>query len=164
MKSKDLAYNDPLAPLASWVVARVTQWEDHRNTNYMDKWDEFYRIWRGIWSAEDKTRGAETSRLISPATSQAIESTVSELEEAIFGREQWFDMRDNAGDKDPSDIDQIRKYLQEDLERTRVKDAIVESLLNGAIYGTGIAKINVIEETVKTPMDTPVEGLYLCFR
>ena len=39
--------------------------------------------------------------------------------------------------------------LQEDFDRARVKDAIVESLLNAAIYGTGIAKISVDEEVSK---------------
>lgn len=114
--SKDLAYNDPQAPLSAWVINRVEQWEDHRNTNYANKWDEYHRIWRGIWSAEDKTRGAETSRLISPATQQAIESTVAELEEAIFGQEKWFDLRDDIADQDPTDVKIIRVNLQEDLE------------------------------------------------
>ena len=93
LDTKSLAYNDPQAALSGWVIGRVSQWEDHRNTNYQKKWDEYYRIWRGIWSSEDKTRSSENSRLISPATQQAIESIVAELEEAIFGREQWFDLQ-----------------------------------------------------------------------
>ena len=39
--------------------------------------------------------------------------------------------------------------LQEDLDRAKAKDAIVEALLNAAIYGTGIAKITVDEEIGK---------------
>jgi len=145
-----LAYMDPKATLSAWIIGRVTQWEDHRNVNYLDKWDEYYRIWRGIWSETDRMRASENSKLISPATQQAIESTVSELEEAIFGREQWFDLRDDVADQDPTDIKVVKMNLQEDLERTKVKDAIVEALLNGAIYGTGIAKLNVVEEVRKT--------------
>ena len=136
---KDISYNDPHAALSGWVVGRVTQWEEHRNTNYLQKWDEYYRIWRGIWTGEDKTRHSENSRLISPATQQAVEATVAELEEAIFGREQWFDVRDDIADKNPQDISIIRLNLQEDLERAKVKDSLCESLLNAAIYGTGIA-------------------------
>ena len=154
--SKDLAYNDPQAPLSAWVINRVEQWEDHRNTNYANKWDEYHRIWRGIWSAEDKTRGAETSRLISPATQQAIESTVAELEEAIFGQEKWFDLRDDIADQDPTDVKIIRVNLQEDLERAKCKNGIVECLLNAAIYGTGIAKISVDEGTQKTLKESPI--------
>jgi hypothetical protein len=37
-----------------------------------------------------------------------------------------------------------------------VKDGIVEALLNGAIYGTGIAKVNVTEETTRVPMESPI--------
>lgn len=154
--SKDLAYNDPQAPLSAWVINRVEQWEDHRNSNYADKWDEYHRIWRGIWSAEDKTRGAETSRLISPATQQAIESTVAELEEAIFGQDKWFDLRDDIADQDPTDVKIIRVNLQEDLERAKCKNGIVECLLNAAIYGTGIAKISVDEGTQKTLKESPI--------
>jgi len=158
MTNKDISYTDPLKLLSSWVIGRVEQWETHRNSTYGDKWDEYYRIWRGIWNASDKTRHAEKSRLISPATSQAIESTVSELEEAIFGREQWFDIRDDVVDQDPKDINNTRAVLQEDLERGKAKDSIVEALLNGAIFGTGIAKLNVNETVVKTPKELPVPG------
>ena len=158
--NKDLAYNDPQASLSSWVSNKVTQWEDHRNTNYLNKWDEYYRIWRGIWSGEDKTRASENSKLIAPATQQAIESTVAELEEAIFGKEQWFDLRDDVADQDPTDVKVVRMNLQEDLERAKVKDSIVESLLNAAIFGTGIAKINVDEEQIKTPKESPIQDTY----
>ena len=156
--TNDIAYNDPKASLAAWIMDRIEAWEDHRNTNYMEKWDEYYRIWRGVWSYEDKTRDSEKSRLISPATQQAIEATVAELEEAIFGKEQWFDVRDDVGDQNPVDIAVVRRNLQEDLNLHKVKDGIVEALLNGAIYGTGIAKVNVVEETIKVPMESPIPG------
>ena len=128
-----LVYRDPQASLASWVMNKVEEWEDHRNTNYMEKWDEYYRIWRGIWSYEDKTRESENSKLISPATQQAIESTVAELEEAIFGRDMWFDIRDDVADQNPTDIAVMRAILQEDMKRCKVKDSIVESLLSSKL-------------------------------
>ena len=144
-----ISYNDPQASLSAWVVDKVTQWEDHRNTNYLGKWDEYYRIWRGIWAEEDKSRSSENSRLVAPATQQAIEAIVAELEEAIFGGDKFFDLRDDVNDQDSTDIKVVRMNLQEDFDRARVKDAIVESLLNAAIYGTGIAKISVDEEVSK---------------
>jgi len=149
LDTSKLAYNDPQASLSSWVVDKVTQWEDHRNTNYLNRWDEYYRIWRGIWTSGDQMRASENSRLVAPATQQAIEATVAELEEAIFGKEQWFDLRDDVADQDPTDAKVVRMNLQEDLNRARAKDAIVEALLNAAIYGTGIAKITVDEEINK---------------
>ena len=152
----ELSYKDPQASLATWIMDKVEEWEDHRNLNYMDKWDEYYRIWRGVWAQEDKMRGSENSKLISPATQQAIESTVSELEEAIFGRDQWFDLRDDVVDQNSTDATVVKLLLQEDLEKNKCKDSIVECLLNAAIYGTGIAKINVVDEIERVPFEAPV--------
>jgi len=72
--------------LASWLMYRLDGWRNHREQNYSSKWDEYYRLWRGIWSEQDRTRTAERSRIISPALQQAVESSVAELEEATFGR------------------------------------------------------------------------------
>ena len=47
--------------LQEWVMAKVDEWADHYETNYAQKHDEYYRIWRGIWASEDKTRGSERS-------------------------------------------------------------------------------------------------------
>ena len=57
--------------LASWLTYRLEGWRTHRNINYIPMWDEYYRLWRGIWSAEDKTRQTERSRLIAPAPAPA---------------------------------------------------------------------------------------------
>ena len=57
--------------LAGWLDSRLEEWRNHRDSNYLDMWDEYYRLWRGIWKASDKTRDAEKSRLISPALQQA---------------------------------------------------------------------------------------------
>ena len=81
---------------------------------------------------------------------------IAELEEAVFGQDKWFDIRDDVADQDPTDVMVIRKNLKEDLNRARFKDAIVESLLNGAIYGTGIGKLSVKEEVQKTPTESPI--------
>jgi len=144
--------------LASWLSYRLEGWRTHRNINYIPMWDEYYRLWRGIWSAEDKTRKTERSRLIAPALQQAVESSVSELEEATFGRGKWFDIKDDMLDEDPSDAEYIRNLLQEDLEKTGVKDAICEVFLNGAIYGTGIGKIVVKQSIERAPSEAPIDG------
>ena len=136
--------------LVSWVIDRVSDWEDYRDTNFRTKWDEYYRLWRGEWSEKDKSRDSERSRLISPALSQAIEATVSELEEATFGGGKWFDVDDNFTDEDRTDIAMFRDQLREDLEKGMVPSAISEVFLNGAIYGTGIGKIIVEEIDNKT--------------
>jgi len=144
--------------LASWLMYRLEGWRTHRDINYTPKWDEYYRIWRGIWDSSDKTRTAERSRIIAPATQQAVESSVAELEEATFGRGKWFDIQDDMLDQDNSDAEYIRNLLQEDLEKTGCKDAIAEVFLNGAIYGTGVAKIVVNQTVERAPAEQPVEG------
>ena len=144
--------------LASWLNYRLEGWRTHRDINYTPRWDEFYRLWRGIWLQEDRTRQSEKSRLIAPALQQAVESSVAELEEATFGRGKWFDIQDDMLDQDPSDAEYIRNLLQEDLEKTGVKDAVCEVFLNGAVYGTGIGKIVVDQTIEKAPAEMPVAG------
>ena len=144
--------------LAGWLGSRLEEWRNHRDSNYLDSWDEYYRLWRGIWQSSDKTRQSEKSKLIAPALQQAVESSVAEIEEATFGRGKWFDIKDDMLDQDPSDAEYVRNLLQEDLESTGAKDALCEVFLNGAVYGTGIGKISVEENTWKYPVEVPVEG------
>ena len=144
--------------LAGWLGTRLEEWRNYRDSNYLDMWDEYYRLWRGIWKASDKTRQSEKSKLISPALQQAVESSVAEIEEATFGRGKWFDIKDDMLDRDPRDAEYVRNLLQEDLESTGCKDALCEVFLNGAVYGTGIGKISVEENTWKYPVEMPVEG------
>ena len=61
-------------------------------------------------------------------------------------------------DQDPRDAEYVRNLLQEDLESTGCKDALCEVFLNGAVYGTGIGKISVEENTWRYPTEVPVEG------
>ena len=149
---------DQYQGLSSWLGDRLETWKNHRDQNYQDKWDEYYRLWRGIWASSDKLRDSESSRLINPALQQAVESTVSELEEATFGRDKWFDIRDDILDEDPTDVAYLRKVLQEDLERDGCKSAICEVFLNGAIYGTGIAKVLVEEKIERVVVEQEIEG------
>jgi len=144
--------------LASWLSYRLEGWRTHRDVNYVTQWDEYYRLWRGIWLQSDRTRESEKSRLISPALQQAVESSVAELEEATFGRGKWFDLQDDHLDQDPQDAEFIRNLLQEDLEKTGVKDAVCEIFLNAAIYGTGVGKIVVEQNIERSPVEQPVEG------
>ena len=154
LDKKELQYQ----ALASWLMFRLDGWRNHRSQNYTAKWDEYYRIWRGIWDSSDRTRTSERSRIIAPATQQAVESSVAELEEATFGRGKWFDIQDDMLDQDNSEAEYIRNLLQEDLEKTGCKDAIAEVFLNAAIYGTGIAKIVVNQSIERAPAEQPVEG------
>jgi hypothetical protein len=144
--------------LSSWLMYRLEGWRTHRDMNYVTQWDEYYRLWRGIWLQSDRMRKSEKSRIIAPALQQAVESSVAELEEATFGRGKWFDIQDDMLDQDKTDAEYVRNLLQEDLEKTGVKDAICEVFLNGAIYGTGIGKLVVEQNIERVPQEVPVEG------
>jgi len=150
--------NDREKRLVRWVMDRLDEWRRHRDTNYKDKWDEYYRLWRGIWAQEDKTRNTERSRIISPALQQAIEATVAEFEEATFGRKNWLDIEDDVMDEEKRDVISLRDRFIEDLEKHGTPYSISESFLNGALYGTGVSKIVVEDAITKAPYAEMVEG------
>jgi hypothetical protein len=142
--------------LEGWVSAKCEQWRDHFEANYQEKFDEYYRLWRGIWAEEDSMRASERSRLISPALQQAVESSVAEVEEATFGRGKWFDLKDDLQDPQKQDIQLLRNQLDEDLKFAQTRRSIAECLINAAVFGTGIGE--VILEDVKefTPATQPI--------
>jgi hypothetical protein len=142
--------------LVGWVMDKAEKWRNHYETNYAERFDEYYRIWRGIWSSEDKMRESERSRLISPATQQAVESAVAEVEEATFGRGKWFDIRDDKNDPDASDVAYLREKLYEDFQFTKVRKAVAETILNSAVFGTGIAEIVLEEVKEMKPATQPI--------
>ena len=142
--------------LENWVINKADEWRDHYQANYEQKFDEYYRLWRGIWAAEDKTRDSERSRLISPALQQAVESSVAEVEEATFGRGKWFDIRDDRNDKNPQDIAYLREQLTEDFHFTKTRKAVAECLLNSAVFGTGIGEIVIEEVKEMKPATQPL--------
>lgn len=157
----DQPRKDEPAELLSWINGRVDTWRQFRDTNHKDKWDEYFRIWRGIFDPADKTRKTERARIISPATMQAIDTTVAEIEEAVFGREQWFDLREDQSEED--DLNEVvdmldtRDLLMERMEQYNVPDEMAKAFLLAAVYGTGIAKIIVDTKMIDDLDGNPVE-------
>ena len=147
-------YNESTDPiiieqsLEDWVMTKVNDWGDYYENNYADKHEEYYRLWRGIWNASDKTRQAERSQIIAPALQQAVESNVAEIEEATFGRGKYFDIKDNMGDSETQDIMFLRKKLHEDFDLAKVRRDVSECLINSAVYGNGIGEV-VLEEILE---------------
>ena len=144
--------------IVSFVTYHCDQWRDHRNVNYLDKWEEYERLFRGIWDAADKTRESERSRLITPALQQAVESKQAEISEAVFGRGEWFDILDDRQDPEKNDIALVRQQMHEDFKFSRVKKSIDDIILNGELYGTLIGEIVVKEKTVMSPATQPIPG------
>ena len=141
--------------LGGYVLNLVQGWEDHLESNYYRKWDEFNRLWRGHWAQEDRTRSTERSKLVTPALQQAVESSVAEVEEATFGKGKWFDISDDFADEDKSDMVPLRRNLEEDFELTKVRQAVVEVILTAAVYGTGIGELVLEEIDHKMPATKP---------
>ena len=150
----DKKYMEP--KVEEWVMDKAERWRDHYNTNYKDKFDEYYRLWRGVWAAEDKTRESERSRLISPALQQAVESAVAEVEEATFGRGKWFDIEDDRNDQEKGDIEYLKNQLTEDFKFTKTRRAVAECLINSAVFGTGCAEIVLEEVKEMKPATQPL--------
>ena len=142
--------------LEDWISSKAEEWRNHYETNYSEKHEEYYRLWRGIWSGEDTLRESERSKLIAPALQQAVESSVAEVEEATFGRGKWFDIKDDILDQDPSDIASLKAKLQEDFEFTKTRKSVSECILDAAIYGTGIGELVIEEVKEMKPATQPI--------
>ncbi|MBN77470.1 MAG: hypothetical protein CMO36_04580 [Verrucomicrobiaceae bacterium] len=163
--------------LDSWVIEKVDDWNDTWKTNYKNAFDEYYRLWRGKWSEEDKANQSERSTIISPALQQAVESSVAEIEEATFGRGAFFNIRDDITlPEEPKTEEEaqataakmeelkqnklkirfLREKLNDDFAKAGIRKAVGECLINSAVYGTGIAEIVVdMMDEVK-----PVQTMY----
>jgi len=142
--------------LEAWVQYKCDDWRDHFEANYSQKFDEYYRLWRGIWAHEDKTRDSERSRIISPALQQAVESSVAELEEATFGRGQWFDIKDDYMDQETQDIGVLKKQLTYDFKKTKIRKSVAECLINAAVFGTGVAEVVLEDVKDMKPATQPI--------
>ena len=212
--------------LKGYVLNLCEEWQEYVESNHFSQWDEFYRIWRGIWAEQDKTRTMERSRIVTPASQQAVESAVCEIEEATFGQGYYFDIRDDnleltklknkqkapppqpmappgppgappgppgplgAGPQMPpmgpsapqmpqgmpmppmappappmspedaigNDMAYLRRQLEEDMKKQRIRAATAEVLINAAVWGTGIAEVVIAEENEIKPASEEVMG------
>lgn len=149
---------DASKELISFVVEHCDKWRDHRDSNYRDTWEEYERLFRGIWDAADKMRDSERSRIITPALQQAIEGKQAEISEAVFGRGEWFDIEDDIQDKNPNDVELVRNQMHEDFKFSKVKKAVDNVILLAEIFGTGIGELTVDEKTMFAPATQPIPG------
>src|SRR5210317_2229288 len=159
--AEELYSPDPLMmgeTIEGWVMNKCESWRDYYESNYEQDFDEYYRLWRGIWDPADRERSSERSRIISPALQQAVESSVAELEEATFGRGKWFDIADDMNDPERQDIQYLRNKLTEDFEKCKVRKAVAECLINSAVFGTGMGEIILEEIKEMAPASEPIMG------
>ena len=145
-----------LQRVEDWVMEKCDSWRDHFDNNYQDRFEEYNRLWRGQFSAEDRTRDSERSQIVSPALQQAVESAVAEIEEATFGRGRFFDIKDDLRDGEPQDVVYLREQLNKDFKQNKARKGVAECLINAAVYGTGIAEIVLQEEKEMKPASQPI--------
>jgi hypothetical protein len=141
-----------------FVRTHCDEWRNNRDVNYLKTWEEYERMFRGIWDLADKDRDSERSRLVTPALQQAIEAKQAEIAEAVFGRGDFFDIADDMQDQNPADIELVRRQMHEDFQFSRVKKSIDDIILLAEMYGTGIGEIVVEEKTVMSPDTQPIDG------
>jgi hypothetical protein len=144
--------------LTAFVTDHCTKWRDYRDTNFLPDWLEYERIFRGQWASEDKTRESERSRIVTPATQQAVETRHAEIMEAIFGQGDFFDIEDDIKDLNgnPIDVEQIKNQLMEDFKKDKIRKSIDQIELMAEIYGTGIGEIIVKTEKEYVPSTQPI--------
>ena len=146
--------------LTDFVVDHCNRWRDYRDTNFLPDWLEYERIFRGQWAVEDKTRESERSRIVTPATQQAVETRHAEIMEAIFGQGEFFDIQDDIRDvnNNPIDVGVLKAQLMEDFKRDKIRKSIDAIELMAEIYGTGIGEIVVKTEKQFVPSTQPIPG------
>ena len=151
---------DDMHELTSWVMGRITQWRDHRRQNYEYLWDQYERLWRGLWQPEDKNKKSERSTLVTPGLGEAVENIVAEVEEAVFGRGDFFDIKAELADAEDlrKITDKNKAYLKEDLGACDFVSNVGEALINGAVYGSGIGEI-IVETFKKREITASVEAM-----
>jgi hypothetical protein len=146
--------------LTAFVVNHCDRWRDYRNVNFLDDYLEYERIFRGEWAAEDKTRESERSRIVTPATQQAVETRHAEIMEAIFGQGDFFDIEDDLKDVNgnPLDVEMLKAQLMEDFKLDKIRKSIDQIELMAEIYGTGIGEIVVKTEKIFEPATQAIPG------
>lgn len=144
--------------IVSFVTEHCDRWREWRDTNFMVEWDEFERLYYGIWADEDKTRDSERSRIVSPAIRQAVDNKVAETLEGLSGTGKFFDIDDDVMDQDKTDVDMMRRLLREDIKKDKVNKEIGKVVKIAEMLGTGVAEVLIKTEVERIPATRPVPG------
>ena len=156
-------YTESEKKLIAFVMDHCDRWRDYRDQNFLDEWEKYERIFRGKWTEDDKIRQSERSRIISPASQQAVETRHAEMMEAIFGQGEWFDIKDDLQDQEQLDVNKIKKQLYEDFSRDKVRKAVDHIELMAEIYGTGIGEVIVSQKKEFYPTSVPVNATEMAY-
>jgi len=147
--------------LVSFVVDHCDKWRDWRDSNYETKWDEYERIYYGVWSAEDRTRDSERSKIISPATRQAVDNRVAETMEGFAGSGKLFEISDDGLDQNSADVELMQSLLLEDTHNNAYINNVSSIVKLAELYGTGVGEVLVQTELERVPttQEIPEQGM-----
>ena len=146
--------------LVSWIQGHLMDWRDSRDDNYLEKWKEYERLWRGEWDSGDRLRESERSRLVSPVLQEAIENHASEIEEGVFGNgDDLFSIDDDLMDKDAKDVQYMQNYMRQCFKQTGLRKAVGDVILLSSIYGTGIGEVVLRKEKDLVPATEVMEDV-----
>ena len=167
--------------LTQFVMSNCDEWRQSYKDNYKERFEEYYDIFRGFYTEEQKTRPSERSKLISPKTAEIITKQVDAIDEACFGRTKFFDIEDDLDYQEPpadateeelqqlqaiqqakaqdrQGLEFLKNKLTEDFAKQKVRMDMGEVLLNAAIFGTGIAEVVLDYETEMRPQTRMMNG------
>jgi hypothetical protein len=147
--------------LVSFVVDHCDKWRDWRDSNYETKWDEYERIYYGVWAAEDRTRDSERSKIISPATRQAVDNRVAETMEGFAGSGKLFEISDDGLDQNSADVELMQSLLLEDTHNNAYINNVSSIVKLAELYGTGVGEVLVQTELERVPttQEMPEQGM-----
>ena len=146
--------DDKLSSLSSYVMGYVNQWEQDRDDRYVRQWDEYYRMVQGKYTAQDQNATesrTKRAKCVMPAIQQAVETTVAEEEEALFGRPRWLVFQADDDEDDPNLLAEVNQRFLADCYEAQVQRDVTECLSYAAMYGPGIGKIVVESEVEYVP-------------
>lgn len=130
--------------IADYVQSKYKVWRDARSS-LESKWLEWYRMWRCIPDAQDKTKNSERSTLKMPATKEAVTNFVSSMMQTIFATDPFFDLQPNHFDNERPG--HLRQYMRWIMDREKFKAKAKLFVTEEGIYGTAFGRIRSFTET-----------------
>jgi len=126
--------------LAQVIRAKYDRWNTARRTKEL-KWEQYYRTYRCIEDAVDRTRKTERSMIKMPATKQAVDSAFDHIMRSVFGIDPFFDIEGRQyQDKIPAEI--LKQYISYLFYKENFARKYGMSVKEMLIYGTCVGRVN----------------------
>lgn len=141
--------------LVDYVLAYIRPWRDARNMSFTVAWDQYQRIFMGVWDAADVARLSERAQTILPMSQEAVETWAADIADATFGHGDFFEIEQDESDPNPKDAAILTKALGKKFIKTQLRLALDEICLTAGMLGTGIGEIVAAEGVELVPGNRP---------